>query len=245
MEAFEEDRAIDHMLDVRDEDVLVGDSRFREVSERLDAEGIDRGFFALKNFWNRVGRARSGFDERRARSGPLATSMRGKAHTRKRSAESDGDEELQNGIISQRRTSKRQKLLHESGGKPLVSTVLPDDTQVREHMENNVVCLFYSPQSQAPRVRLFSACNTVQKLFGQATAGDLFDEEGKSNSGTQVLLVKLGNMLGGELTKMAVLKDDEEDFEAFVKALIKETTWWTISEGAVQGSGTVEIRLAG
>jgi hypothetical protein len=76
---FEEDRAIKHMLDVRDEARLAGESRFEEVSARLRAEGIERGFFAVKNYWNRVGRARSGFDERKNKTAPLATSKQGKA----------------------------------------------------------------------------------------------------------------------------------------------------------------------
>jgi hypothetical protein len=76
---FEEDRAIMHMLDVRNEARLAGESRFEEVSTRLKAEGIERGFFAVKNYWNRTGRARSGFDERKNKTAPLATSKQGKA----------------------------------------------------------------------------------------------------------------------------------------------------------------------
>jgi hypothetical protein len=76
---FEEDKAIKHMLDVRDEAQLAGESRFQEVSRRLTAEGIERGFFAVKNYWNRTGRARSGFDERKNKTAPLATSKQSKA----------------------------------------------------------------------------------------------------------------------------------------------------------------------
>jgi hypothetical protein len=81
---FEEDRAIKHMLDVRDEARLAGESRFEEVSTRLKAEGIERGFFAVKNYWNRTGRARSGFDERKNKTAPLATSKQGKAFRQKK-----------------------------------------------------------------------------------------------------------------------------------------------------------------
>jgi hypothetical protein len=81
---FEEDRAIKHMLDVRDEARLAGESRFEEVSTRLKAEGIERGFFAIKNYWNRTGRARSGFDERKNKTAPLATSKQGKAFRQKK-----------------------------------------------------------------------------------------------------------------------------------------------------------------
>jgi hypothetical protein len=86
---FEEDRAIKHMLDVRDEARLTGESRFEEVSTRLKAEGIERGFFAVKNYWNRTGRARSGFDERKNKTAPLATSKQGKAYRQKK-AKADG-----------------------------------------------------------------------------------------------------------------------------------------------------------
>lgn len=75
---FEEDRAIKHMLDVRDEAQISGETRFQQVSDRLKAEGIRRGFFAVKNYWNRTGRARSGFDERKNKTAPLATSKQGK-----------------------------------------------------------------------------------------------------------------------------------------------------------------------
>ena len=75
---FEEERAIKLMLDVRDEGVISGEDRFREVALRLCAEGFDRTWVSVKNFWNRVGRARSGFDERKNKTAPLATSKQGK-----------------------------------------------------------------------------------------------------------------------------------------------------------------------
>ncbi len=75
---FEEDQAIKHMLDVRDENRLKGETRFKEVASRLQAEGIDRSMIAVKNYWNRTGRARSGFDERKNKTAPLATSKQGK-----------------------------------------------------------------------------------------------------------------------------------------------------------------------
>ena len=89
---FEEDRAIKHMLDVRDEAQLAGEFRFREVSRRLVAEGIERGFFAVKNYWNRIGRARSGFDERKNKTAPLATSKQGKAFRQSEKAKGPGKE---------------------------------------------------------------------------------------------------------------------------------------------------------
>ena len=98
---FEEDKAIKHMFDVRDEGQLAGETRFQEVSNRLKREGIDRGFFAVKNYWNRTGRARSGFDERKNKTAPLATSKQGKAFRKGKKVQSkkrkgkgaDGDSE--------------------------------------------------------------------------------------------------------------------------------------------------------
>lgn len=76
---FEEDIVIGHMLDVRDEDEIVGEERFRETCRRLEeVNNIVRSWGAVKNFWNRTGRARSGFDERKNKKAPLATSQQGK-----------------------------------------------------------------------------------------------------------------------------------------------------------------------
>jgi hypothetical protein len=95
---FEEDRAIKHMLDVRDEARLAGETRFEEVSTRLKAEGIERGFFAVKNYWNRTGRARSGFDERKNKTAPLATSKQGKAFRQKKKSKVESKKERGKGV---------------------------------------------------------------------------------------------------------------------------------------------------
>ena len=56
---------------------------------------LERTAIAVKNFWNRTGRARSGFDERKNKSKPLATSKQGKKakeENRKRKASSNSAE---------------------------------------------------------------------------------------------------------------------------------------------------------
>lgn len=80
---FEEESCIRHMLDIRNENQLQGEARFAEAQRRMAAmDGIKKdGKFAIKNFWNRVGRARSGFDERKNKKAPLATSRQGKSAT--------------------------------------------------------------------------------------------------------------------------------------------------------------------
>lgn len=76
---FEEDIVIGHMLDIRDEGIILSEERFRETCRRLEGlNNIVRSWGAVKNFWNRTGRARSGFDERKNKSAPLATSQQGK-----------------------------------------------------------------------------------------------------------------------------------------------------------------------
>ncbi|KAI1626817.1 hypothetical protein EDD37DRAFT_620684 [Exophiala viscosa] len=78
---FEEEACIRHMLDINNEGVLKGESRFREAQRRMQVVDniVKPGNFAVKNFWNRVGRARSGFDERKNKKNPLSTSKQGKA----------------------------------------------------------------------------------------------------------------------------------------------------------------------
>ncbi|KAK6366286.1 hypothetical protein LTS17_010792 [Exophiala oligosperma] len=77
---FEEESCIRHMLSIRDEGILHGEDRFREAQRRMaHVDGIQKDAkYAVKNFWNRVGRARSGFDERKNQKAPLATSQQGK-----------------------------------------------------------------------------------------------------------------------------------------------------------------------
>lgn len=77
---FEEESCIRHMLAIRDEGVLKGEARFLEAQRRMkDINGVDKpAANAVKNFWNRTGRARSGYDERKNKRAPLSTSQQGK-----------------------------------------------------------------------------------------------------------------------------------------------------------------------
>lgn len=76
----EEDSCIRHMLAIHQEGQIQGEGRFREAQRRMkEIDGFERnGSTAVKNFWNRVGRARSQFDERKNKKAPLATSQQGK-----------------------------------------------------------------------------------------------------------------------------------------------------------------------
>lgn len=77
---WEDDLVIGHMLDIRlDPSVPLTEARFEECSRRLrDIDHVDRAPGAVKNMWNRIGRARSGFDERKSKSEVYATSQQSK-----------------------------------------------------------------------------------------------------------------------------------------------------------------------
>ncbi|KAK5045748.1 hypothetical protein LTR84_008840 [Exophiala bonariae] len=77
----EESSCIEHMSAVVKEGIITGEARFREAGRRMkEIDGFERTkSTAIKNFWNRVGRARSGIDERKNRNAPLATSQQGKS----------------------------------------------------------------------------------------------------------------------------------------------------------------------
>ncbi|KIW65203.1 hypothetical protein PV04_07482 [Phialophora macrospora] len=77
---WEEDACIRHMLDIHREGQIQGEARFAEALRRMRVvDGCKRtAGGAVKNFWNRKGRLRSQFDERRNKRAPLATSQQGK-----------------------------------------------------------------------------------------------------------------------------------------------------------------------
>lgn len=67
---YEDDQIIRHMLNIRlDASIPETEKRFEVISQRLAADPntpVPRSKMALKNMWCRIGRARSGFDERKA-----------------------------------------------------------------------------------------------------------------------------------------------------------------------------------
>ncbi|OCT48863.1 hypothetical protein CLCR_04908 [Cladophialophora carrionii] len=77
---WEEDACIRHVLDIHHEGQIQGEARFAEALRRMQlVDGCKRtGGGAVKNFWNRKGRLRSRFDERRNKRAPLATSQQGR-----------------------------------------------------------------------------------------------------------------------------------------------------------------------
>lgn len=114
---------------------------------------------------------------------------------------------------------------------PRVSTA-----ELLEHIKNNVVLLFFPKADGPPRVRLLGSCDSVQKLFAQALAGDVFGNSG--GSGTKVLGMTFG---GGQKKSRSLVEDDDQDFEDLIAALSR-LDCWVVEDGLLQGSITVEIR---
>ncbi|EXJ56713.1 hypothetical protein A1O7_07057 [Cladophialophora yegresii CBS 114405] len=112
---WEEDACIRHMLDIHREGQIQGEARFAEALRRMQVvDGCQRtAGGAVKNFWNRKGRLRSQFDERRNRRAPLATSQQGKKVTRNTTTTSKQRKVTTSGGVTKSRstTKRRQKRL--------------------------------------------------------------------------------------------------------------------------------------
>lgn len=64
---FEDDQVIKYMLEVNnDPSIKKTEARFVEIARRMEADGLEpRSKISIKNMWCRIGRGRSGFDERK------------------------------------------------------------------------------------------------------------------------------------------------------------------------------------
>jgi hypothetical protein len=155
------------------------------------------------------------------------------------------DDDLDSSLIIGQSPSKQLRTRNRDSS----TTTRPSPLAIKNHIQNNAVFLFYSQNSETPRVRLLSACDTVQKLFAQAIAGDLFDDTGgialKKGGGGKVLSIRFGCIRKEtEISKnISVVEEDEEDFEALIRA-IEARDWWFGGKSGdlVEGSGTVEVR---
>lgn len=76
----EQDIAIGFMYGLRDDPQGPRtEKRFEEVSRlMMEVHNIERSKNSVKNMWNRIGRHRSQYDERKNKNAPLATSQQGK-----------------------------------------------------------------------------------------------------------------------------------------------------------------------
>jgi hypothetical protein len=116
------------------------------------------------------------------------------------------------------------------------STLTIPPAKLSEHVVNNVVLLFYPHTAGSPRVRLLRQCDSVQKLFAQALAGDVFADG--VGTGTRVLALTFG---GGQQKVRSLVEDDDQDYEDLVTSL-KALDCWFLEDGICQGILTVEVR---
>lgn len=105
------------------------------------------------------------------------------------------------------------------------------DWKLEEYINNNAKVMFFSP-AQARRVRSFSACNSVHKLFAQATAGGVFSKEQ-----ARVLAVEVED----QEDELPIVEDDEEDFDHFVMQL-RNAACWSVRNGQVEGDTVIYVR---
>ncbi len=131
-------------------------------------------------------------------------------------------------------SSSRIRSEQASSDQKAVAATSSHSEELVEHAQNNAVFLFYSKDSPQPRARLFSACNSVQKLFAQAIAGDVFPDDTKA---AKVLSVRIG----GRQKAIGIVETDVEDFENLAQAIL-QASHWAPSKNGYEGSCTVEVR---
>jgi hypothetical protein len=119
-----------------------------------------------------------------------------------------------------------------------VSGPIPDSLEL--HMRNSTVLLFFPDNNgsnpDSPRPRMLSICDSVGKIFGQALAGSVF--AGSNGRGALVLSLRIDN----QDQVLPMVEDDEQDFEAFLNALMQAQCWSRDVSGKTTGSCTVEVR---
>lgn len=115
-----------------------------------------------------------------------------------------------------------------------------EPNQLESHVRKNTVLLFYPDKtgtaSASPRPRMLDICDSMSKIFAQASAGSVFPES-KGHGRTKVLSLCIDN----QHHFLPMVEDDEQDFEAFFVAL-KEAKCWEEDFGQVRGCCTVEVR---
>ena len=140
---------------------------------------------------------------------------------------------------SRHRSAIAPAKLHPEIVAPTRASFVPIAT-LRPHLLHNLVCLLYAYDKPTPRIRLFDACDTPQKLFAQAMAGELFESSQKAISGSRVLRVRVGKSTS---TRILVVEDDEEDFDALLES-VASSGWFSEQKDRIEGSGSIEVRAA-
>ena len=132
-----------------------------------------------------------------------------------------------------RSTEPRLEVTSEHISNSARETVASD---VDAHIRNNTTLIFFSSRSDMPRTRTrtFASCDTIQKLFAQATAGHVFNREN-----SRVLDVQIE--IDGEDAELPIVEDDEQDYNDFVSQL-QRSSGWTVVGGQIEGECVVFVR---
>jgi hypothetical protein len=125
---------------------------------------------------------------------------------------------------------------------PLATT---SRSRLKKHIKENVMFLFYNLAGKKTGANFFAECDSVYKLFGQAVqakAYGLADERWKPEG--NVLSIRFGAGQSDIGQDMRVFEGSEKNFAAVVDA-IEQRDWWTEKNGAIIGSGILEVRVVG
>lgn len=118
-------------------------------------------------------------------------------------------------------------------------------TQLKRHIRDNVMLLFYTPAGKQSRYESFGECDSVYKLFGQAIGAKAFgpDDERYKPEGN-VLSIRFGAGQSDVDGDLRVVQGQKKDFEALVNA-VEQRDWWEERNGTWIGSGILEVRAVG
>jgi hypothetical protein len=144
-------------------------------------------------------------------------------------------------ILDETTAAHDPKSLQSHTTKVTTSAYVSELNQLESHVRNNTVLLFYPDNTGAasgsPRPRMLDICESVSKLFAQASAGSVFPES-NGQDGTKVLTLRIDN----QPRFLPMVEDDEQDFEAFLVVLKEAKCWEKDFYGLVRGCCTVEVR---
>lgn len=153
-------------------------------------------------------------------------------------------------LLNQFLSSNTQPPSTVTAARPASTTKQPKSEPNKEHpifqshLQNNTILLFYPHSTDAAspptpvRIRPLSSCNSIEKLFAQATAGLVF---GEPRATIEVLSTRLGGSFKAK--PRLIVEGDEQDFQDLLSDLENAECWSVDDEsGEITGSCTLEIR---
>ncbi|KAG9775783.1 hypothetical protein KCU88_g5052, partial [Aureobasidium melanogenum] len=150
---FEQESCIQHMVNIRAEGKLQGEARFREAQRRMAQQDgvVKTGKTAVKNFWNRYGRARSLFDERKNRKAPLSTSKQGKAARAKAARRKAAAKKTQQAARKRANGTKKaaSTLSQKAKGKRKRTYETDSESESEEQEEEDFDSPFFAPSDES------------------------------------------------------------------------------------------------